>query len=417
MRNLEKNGRTGAPPALHRFHHIIWMGDLNYRLDLARGLPRAANWEHEVKWKHINNIVQAARYDELAVFDELRGERELGNAFASFSEGPLKFPPTFKVVRGLPTSSYQILRLPSYCDRIMWHSLPRHARHITLVEYSSMEQYCTSDHKPVYAVFELAIPKRIRRFGSVVPTSAVKCTVDVLLLRVHVIETGRRPVGNGGASGNAHDGNGSGDDSAAVATTAAAGGAGVSALSSAGGGAAAAPNNGMACESPDDGATGPLMMKEESSGIILGSTGVGGRAESPGNNSTTRRPLRIEYYGTGLFLRDRPVKTEVLLHAAGEVDPEELPTIPLTPVESIGDLMFRYMTIVVGGSGSRAASSCVLPIAELVERRGFHRVRTELELAQYGRRVGTVELEAELCMSMECWIDSRNRIVQTRKWR
>jgi hypothetical protein len=261
-------------------------------------------------------------------------------------------------------------------------------------------------------VFELAIPKRMRRFGSVVPTSAVKCTVDVLLLRVHVVDAGRRAVGNGGNGGNAHDGNGSGEDSVTAAAAApsavAAGAAGASARTG-----ATAATIGMACGS-DDGATGPLVMHEDGSGIH-GSMGVRARADSPG--STLRRPLRIEYYGTGLFLRDRPVKSEVLLRAAGEVDPEDLPTIPLTPVESIGDLMFRYMTIVVGGSGSRAASSCVLPIAELVERRGFHRVKTELELAQYGRRVGTVEVEAELCMSMECWIDSRNHVVQTSKWR
>jgi hypothetical protein len=411
MRNLEKNRRIGAPPALHRFHHIIWMGDLNYRLDLARGLPRAANWEHEVKWKHINNIVRSGQYTELTIFDELRGERELGNAFASFSEGPLAFPPTFKVVRGAPTSSYQMLRLPSYCDRIMWHSLPRHARQLTLIEYSSLEEYCTSDHKPVYAVFDLAIPKRARRFESIVPSSAIKCTVDILALRVQITDAARRAgtggSGGGGPGGTLGGAGGVEDDSDDSSIT------GTGVARQVGSLPMADEIGGTSSDTPI-GTGGGLTQAASTAGLSVPGNSHS-MTDSPAGG--TRRSLRIEYFGTGLFLRDRPMRTEVLLRGNGEVDAEELPTIPLTPVESLGDLLFRYMTIVVGGAGTRVACSCVFPIAELVERRGFHRMRTELELSQYGRRVGTVALEAELCISMECWIDSRNRVVQTNKWR
>ena len=41
-----------------------------------------------------------------------------------FAEGQLDFQPTFKLARQAGVS-YNLKRTPSYCDRILWKSMPR----------------------------------------------------------------------------------------------------------------------------------------------------------------------------------------------------------------------------------------------------------------------------------------------------
>jgi hypothetical protein len=43
---------------------------------------------------------------------------------------------------------------------------------------------------------------------------------------------------------------------------------------------------------------------------------------------------------------------------------------------------------------------------------GQHKVKTRLELTKFGAPIAFVEVEAELCISMETWIDSRNCTVK-----
>jgi hypothetical protein len=44
---------------------------------------------------------------------------------------------------------YKTQRLPSYCDRVLWKSMPPLASHVQLQTLSHLPNVTTSDHKPV----------------------------------------------------------------------------------------------------------------------------------------------------------------------------------------------------------------------------------------------------------------------------
>ena len=48
--------------------------------------------------------------------------------------------------------------MPSWCDRILWRSLEGHAKRLRPIEFNSAENITTSDHKPVFATFEVQLP-------------------------------------------------------------------------------------------------------------------------------------------------------------------------------------------------------------------------------------------------------------------
>lgn len=100
-----------------------------------------------------------------------------GAAFKGFKEAKINFMPTYKYDVGtqlFDTSSKQ--RAPAYTDRILYkHKLPPlgirrqsaiggegkavtslHSP-IKCIAYDSVQSICTSDHKPVWALFKCAI--------------------------------------------------------------------------------------------------------------------------------------------------------------------------------------------------------------------------------------------------------------------
>lgn len=94
-------------------------------------------------------------YASLLSKDELAKDREAGRSFALFQEQPIHFPPTFKRTRSTLPPMYEKKRLPAWCDRVMWTSMPG------IVEprgYWSGENVGSSDHKPVAARFAVKIP-------------------------------------------------------------------------------------------------------------------------------------------------------------------------------------------------------------------------------------------------------------------
>jgi hypothetical protein len=104
-----------------------------------------------------------------------------------FEEGPLDFPPTFKYDPGCTGGSvderlYNEQRVPSYCDRILWHSLPARRSMVRLVEYGSLDGLVSSDHRPVRAVFDLETPPRVSRPSLRSPEGA-RVVLEFLLVR------------------------------------------------------------------------------------------------------------------------------------------------------------------------------------------------------------------------------------------
>lgn len=154
---------------------IIWLGDLNYRIDSA------------IPDEYVFELIESARLDELAELDQLNIEKDRGEVFEGFHEGLLNFPPTYKYIR--TTDEYdrrpeKKVRCPSWCDRVLWRTtasqeqerlafadpndqfisrvrsagssiscgpgLPLPCENIGLMCYSRGNS-SISDHKPVYA--------------------------------------------------------------------------------------------------------------------------------------------------------------------------------------------------------------------------------------------------------------------------
>ncbi|XP_057300881.1 phosphatidylinositol 3,4,5-trisphosphate 5-phosphatase 2-like isoform X2 [Hydractinia symbiolongicarpus] len=131
------------------FHHLFWFGDLNYRLDLD--VTDIIKWIMEREWQ------------KLLAADQLIAEIRKGNAFISFEEEDISFPPTYRYTRGT-RSTYcwtkekrtgTRINVPSWCDRVLWKSYPELTSCNTT--YGCTESICSSDHSPVFATFDVGV--------------------------------------------------------------------------------------------------------------------------------------------------------------------------------------------------------------------------------------------------------------------
>ncbi|OSX72001.1 hypothetical protein BU14_0483s0014 [Porphyra umbilicalis] len=193
VRSLER-GRPDAKrgdgrlPLFHRFTHLFWMGDLNYRLNTAL-THSGVELPFDARRRHLLELIAAGDVAGLLAADELRHERARGSVFANFREGPIHYLPTFKVRTGPagvaypsdPAAIYADSRAPAYCDRILWHSLPLHRPHVRQLTYNAVPSYTVSDHKPVMAAFHMDIAKRV---PPVRPAEGLRLTLDVRLIRL-----------------------------------------------------------------------------------------------------------------------------------------------------------------------------------------------------------------------------------------
>ncbi|KAI8139943.1 Endonuclease/exonuclease/phosphatase [Fennellomyces sp. T-0311] len=112
--------------------------DLNYRVSLSNEEARA--------------YAAQGNIDALYSADQLQNEMRLGHVFPGYEEGPITFLPTYKYDNGkdvYDTSEKQ--RVPGWTDRVLYKG-----RDLKLVQYSRAELY-TSDHRPVFALFEADI--------------------------------------------------------------------------------------------------------------------------------------------------------------------------------------------------------------------------------------------------------------------
>ena len=149
-----RKNRDGSPVEGDGSHlidsmdHVIFAGDLNYRIDLPR----------EYVDRCIDDI-QACELvkqkDELMKKllrrDQLLSTISSGRAFANFNEGKIAFLPTFKFDKGSPEydTSYK-QRIPAWTDRIVFKS-----DRIKVLKYDSVPKAMHSDHRPVFGTFQL----------------------------------------------------------------------------------------------------------------------------------------------------------------------------------------------------------------------------------------------------------------------
>ncbi|CCJ29272.1 unnamed protein product [Pneumocystis jirovecii] len=111
--------------------HLIWCGDLNYRIEMSI---------FDVK-----ELSKKKEFDLLLEFDQLNVQKRLNRCFENFIEAEINFPPTFKYKAGTSEfDSSEKKRVPSWTDRILWKS-----KGIAVKNYRSYMNNVMSDHKPI----------------------------------------------------------------------------------------------------------------------------------------------------------------------------------------------------------------------------------------------------------------------------
>eukprot|EP00177_Eucheuma_denticulatum_P007005 GFKZ01012743.1.p1 GENE.GFKZ01012743.1~~GFKZ01012743.1.p1 ORF type:complete len:737 (+),score=78.34 GFKZ01012743.1:509-2719(+) len=161
-------------PLFHRYEHVFVLGDLNYRLS-----PPGTDHKERVEW--VRDLVQRKEWDRLVDVDQLTREIAEGNVFANFQEGDITFPPTFKF--DPRTKTYSESRVPSYCDRILWHSLPARMDLVKCVKYTSLTDFDSSDHLPVYGEYKLDVPVVAAPPRSLIPKKGMRIVLEFMLVR------------------------------------------------------------------------------------------------------------------------------------------------------------------------------------------------------------------------------------------
>ena len=137
IKNLEL-GRPGLD-VLHQFTHTFFFGDLNYRI--------------EKDFYETVNMVKMKKWSELIKFDQLRYQMDKNHVFYGFKEGEINFCPTYRWERNKNTISNKREQPPSYCDRILYKSLPQ-TYDLWQECYLSSHRCFGSDHRPVWSLFK-----------------------------------------------------------------------------------------------------------------------------------------------------------------------------------------------------------------------------------------------------------------------
>lgn len=121
--------------------HTFFMGDLNYRIDLPR--DRVVELIEKEDWATLRNA------------DQLISQVATDAAFAGYQEEVVNFRPTYRFLRGTNEYDEALGRVPSWCDRVLYKSLPGDVDKIIQGAYGSVDEIQTSDHHPVFATFQV----------------------------------------------------------------------------------------------------------------------------------------------------------------------------------------------------------------------------------------------------------------------
>ncbi|XVE55097.1 hypothetical protein DITRI_Ditri03aG0133500 [Diplodiscus trichospermus] len=141
----------GLPKSIHDHERIIWLGDLNYRINLSYDKAR--------------DLISKKEWSKLIERDQLVRELRKGRTFDGWSEGSLNFAPTYKYE--LNSEKYygedpkMGRRTPAWCDRIL-----SYGKGMRQLSYRRTELKL-SDHRPVSAIYmaevEVFCPRKLQR--------------------------------------------------------------------------------------------------------------------------------------------------------------------------------------------------------------------------------------------------------------
>jgi len=156
------------PMKLSQHNIVIWLGDLNYRLD-------------DLEVDQVKALIDETKLDELYKFDQLRKQKDAGKVFQGYSEGKISFKPTYKFDPGTDRwDTSEKGRAPAWCDRILWKG-----KGIKQLRYDSQPVLKLSDHKPVYGVFEVGI--------KIVNTTRERQVFEDIMLKLDRLENENLP--------------------------------------------------------------------------------------------------------------------------------------------------------------------------------------------------------------------------------
>eukprot|EP00736_Rhodelphis_marinus_P007769 Rmarinus@m.6327 len=162
VKEIFTNLNLGSHELLHAFDHVFFFGDMNYRLDFddfddARASIEVAAVSTSARAAHAPDLPSRATatsaWERLLSVDQLRRELKPEGLFGRFSEPKIDFAPTFKLTRPRQDFPYTTQRIPSYCDRVLWHSL--RGGNVEPTFYKAVHNIVSSDHAPVHAGFRV----------------------------------------------------------------------------------------------------------------------------------------------------------------------------------------------------------------------------------------------------------------------
>uniref|UniRef100_A0A0D9UXL2 Inositol polyphosphate-related phosphatase domain-containing protein n=1 Tax=Leersia perrieri TaxID=77586 RepID=A0A0D9UXL2_9ORYZ len=144
-------GDMGVPRDIYDHERIFWLGDLNYRIDIA--------------YERAHELVSTMDWTQLAEKDQLKRELKKGRAFDGWTEGLLEFAPTYKYElnseKYIGDDQRGGRRTPAWCDRIL-----SYGKGVRLLSYGRAE-VTVSDHRPVMATYaaevEVFCSKKLQR--------------------------------------------------------------------------------------------------------------------------------------------------------------------------------------------------------------------------------------------------------------
>ncbi|MCO5611714.1 hypothetical protein L7F22_065972 [Adiantum nelumboides] len=159
---------TERPKNIWGHDRIIWLGDLNYRLNVV---------DSDVRF-----LVAREDWTALLRKDQLRQQMQAGGTFDGWHEGFIAFAPTYKYAVnsnryvGEGAKSGERRRTPAWCDRILWHG-----KGLKQLSYRRVE-LTLSDHRPLISVFTAEVEiLHEHKFKKSFPFMNAKVEIEELL--------------------------------------------------------------------------------------------------------------------------------------------------------------------------------------------------------------------------------------------